>query len=97
MTKVKIHGPLDTVSGWYDEELAELKLSDDTGSCTLEEDECDALLRVIECAADTENALNDLTEYLEEVQGLNQRRAFRMAEFINNHAQAIATCVYGTT
>lgn len=66
MARTKLHGPLDgLLKAWYDTNAAELTIRYGEDVVTLDEDDCDRLLRVCECAPSDEQAENDLAEFFE--------------------------------
>lgn len=77
-----------TVSMRYHDDNAELTIRCDGITAVLEEWECDNLLRVVECAQDP---IEDLDEFFEDD---FPRTHYRVAVCFNDYASAIAKHVY---
>lgn len=85
-TRITPHGW--TVELRYNDERAELLISHDGRLAVYDEDDCDKLLRLIECSGDPYEELVEF--FADEFPG----RAFRVAVQFVDHARDIARFVY---
>lgn len=93
MAKHILHGPLDgLLKATYSDRDAEMLIRYDAERIELDEDDCDKLLRVIECAPSEQQAAEDLCEFFREV--YLSRVAYRIALWFVANAHQIAKHVY---
>lgn len=90
-----LHGPFDgLLKAQYDDHRAQLRIRYAEHCCVLDEDECDNLLRVVEYAPDTDQAVNDLAEFF---QGDFGPLSGRVALWFEVNSCQIAKQVYADT